>query len=436
MSRGLLLVLISFLSGSVILAQSDSLNVDTLSDTKEIVLPIDLLVADAVIDSVTDIFIDSTTNLFSWEEEWLQWCEQSSCVSSDTSLWNLLGEPDTELDTAIIKSRLAILDRTSGLDLRWNPVAHSRIALYISRRKVGLGTMLGRAPQFFPLFEEILDREGLPLELKYLTVVESGLNPEARSPAGARGLWQFMYYTAKAEGLRIDSYIDERKDPRRCTEAACNHLNRLYKRYGDWYLALAAYNAGSGNVNKAIRRSGKKNYWEVRPFLPKETRNYVPNFLAVVYLMEYHAEYGITPRRIMPGYAENDTVHVEGPLRFDQIAALTDMSVEQVTILNPMFRKKIVPGPGEVWALTIPKTKIPLFLVMEDSMKTINPDLTPVIKYAPEAIYYKVKSGDVLGIIAETHGVSVKHLQEWNALTGTTIRIGQRLIIHGDPSKL
>jgi membrane-bound lytic murein transglycosylase D len=155
-----------------------------------------------------------------------------------------------------------------------------------------------------------------------------------------------------------------------------------------------------------------------------------------VYLMEYHAEYGITPRRIMPGYAENDTVHVEGPLRFDQIAALTDMSVEQVTILNPMFRKKIVPGPGEVWALTIPKTKIPLFLVMEDSMKTINPDLTPVIKYAPEAIYYKVKSGDVLGIIAETHGVSVKHLQEWNALTGTTIRIGQRLIIHGDPSKL
>ena len=410
---------IGFLNGSFSIAQPDTLSADI-----------------HVVDSSIDSEIDTTANLFSWEEEWIRWCEQSSCVSSDTSLWNLLGEPDTELDTAIIKRRLSILDRTSDLDLRWNPVAHSRIALYISRRKRGLGTMLGRATQFFPLFEEILDREGLPLELKYLTVVESGLNPEARSPAGARGLWQFMYYTAKAEGLRIDSYIDERKDPRRCTEAACNHLNRLYKRYGDWYLALAAYNSGSGNVNKAIRRSGKNNYWEVRPFLPQETRNYVPNFLAVVYLMEYHAEYGIIPNNIMPGYSGNDTVHVEGPLRFDQIAALTDMSVEEITILNPMFRKKIVPGPGEVWALTIPTKEIPTFLAMSDSMKTINPDLTPVIRYEPEPVYYRVKSGDVLGTIAHSHGVSVKHLQEWNGLKGTTIRIGQRLIIHGDPSKL
>jgi len=381
---------------------------------------------------------DSTKvdSLFSWEEQYLIWCQQSSCVSSDTSLWNGIGETSLELDTAIMKERLSILDRTSDLDLRWNPVAHTRIAYYVKRRKQGIGTMLGRAPQYFPLFEEMLDREGLPLELKYLTVVESGLNPEARSHAGARGLWQFMYYTAKAEGLRIDSYIDERKDPRRATEAACKHLKRLYNRYDDWYLALAAYNSGSGNVNKAIRRSGKKNYWEVRPFLPKETRNYVPNLLAVIYLMEYHAEYGITPIEPLPGYEGIDTVMVEGPLRFDQIAEFTPITESEIAAYNPIFRKKIVPGPGEVWALSLPIRAIPAFIENEDQMALYKPELTPEISYEPEPVYYRVQSGDVLGTIANKHGVSVKHLMEWNGLTGTTIRIGQKLIIHGDPSKL
>ena len=374
--------------------------------------------------------------LFSWEQEFLLWCEQSSCVSTDTSLWNGLGEVQVELDTAVMKSRMEILDRTSELDLRWNPISHARIAYYVERRKMGLGTMLGRAPQFFPLFEEILDREDMPLMLKYLTVVESGLNPEARSHAGARGLWQFMYYTGKAEGLRIDGYIDERKDPRRSTEAACKHLKRLYNRYDDWFLALAAYNSGSGNVNKAIRRSGKKNYWEVRPFLPKETRNYVPNFLAVVYLMEYHAEYGIIPKNELPGYGGIDTLHVEGPLRFDQIAEFISVSEEEITAYNPIFRKRTIPGPGEVWALNLPGEVIPEFLENEEKMRGYKPELTPEIRYEPEPVYYKVKSGDVLGTIAQKYGVSVKHLQEWNGLKGTTIRVGQRLIIHGDPSKL
>ncbi|MAO46726.1 MAG: lytic transglycosylase [Crocinitomicaceae bacterium] len=422
MNLRVLLASIVFISGSAVSAQADSLKTDTL------------VVDNVVFAGVTPP--DSTELSFSWEEEWIEWCEQSSCVSSDTGLWNVVGEPSLALDTVVMKERLAILDRSSELDLRWNPVAHSKIALYVKRRKQGLGTMIGRAPQYFPLFEEILDREGLPLELKYLTVVESGLNPEARSPAGARGLWQFMYYTAKAEGLRIDSYIDERKDPVRATEAACQHLNRLYKRYGDWYLALAAYNSGSGNVNKAIRRSGKKNYWEVRPFLPKETRNYVPNFLAVVYLMEYHAEYGITPKKVLPGYLGIDTVMVEGPLRFDQMAAMMDLTESEIAAYNPVFRKKIVPGPGEVWPINLPARHVPDFIANVDSMRKYLPELTPEIKYEPEPVYYKVKSGDVLGTIAQRYGVSVKHLKEWNGLKGTTIRVGQRLIIHGDPSKL
>ena len=226
-------------------AQSDSLAVDSVSQ---------------------EVIVD-------WERQWAEWCNTAHCVSSDTSLWALedvgVTRVGTGLDSASVATRMALLDQTSGLDLRWNPIAQRRIETYGTKRTKHLGTMLGRSAMYFPLFEEVLDREGLPMELKYLSVVESGLNPEARSPAGARGLWQFMYYTARAEGLRIDGYVDERKDPRRATEAACRHLSRLHRMYDDWYFALAAYNAGPGNVNKAIRRSGgKTNYWEVRPFCP------------------------------------------------------------------------------------------------------------------------------------------------------------------------
>ena len=291
---------------------------------------------------------DSLLPLFlTWEEQWKEWCETAHCVSSDTSLWMVADggvvRSGANLDSAFIAPRMAALDVSSELDLRWNPIAHRRIITFGSRRSYHLGSMLGRGGMYFPLFEEVLVREGLPLELKYLPVIESGLNPEARSPAGARGLWQFMYYTAKAEGLRIDSYIDERKDPLLATEAACRHLLRLYEMYDDWYFALAAYNAGPGNVNKAIRRSGgKSNYWEVRPFLPKETRDYVPNFIAVVYLMEHHADHGIFPHKTLPGAMSIDTIMVEGPIRFDQMAAHSSLSEEEIAILNPMYRLSIV----------------------------------------------------------------------------------------------
>jgi membrane-bound lytic murein transglycosylase D len=385
----------------------------------------------------TPLLIEINAAPFSWETQWEIWCDSQDCVSSDTSLWNIVGEPHLELDTVVMKSRMAILDMSSELDLSWNPISHTRVALYVDRRKIGLGTMLGRAPAFFPLFEEVLDKKGLPLNLKYLPIVESALNPEARSHAGARGLWQFMYYTAKAEGLRIDSYIDERKDPRKSTEAACNHLNRLYRVYDDWFLALAAYNAGSGNVNKAIRRSGgKTNYWEVRSFLPKETRNYVPNFLAVVYLMEYHAEYGIVPRNVIPGFLTTDTINIQGPLRLDQIAQFLDASEEELKILNPIYSRNIIPGPGENWTVRIPLEMTAEFIAHESEMRGFKPELTPEIKYEPDPIFYRVKSGDVLGTIAQKHGVSVGKLKAWNGLKNSNINVGQRLVIHGDPSKI
>ena len=369
-----------------------------------------------------------------WEQLWAEWCQTVHCVSSDTALFEGV-KVGVGLDSATVAPRMAALDRNSELDLRWNPVAHRRIEAFGSKRNRHLGAMLGRKAMYFPLFEEVLDRHDMPLELKHLTVVESGLNPEARSPAGARGLWQFMYYTAKAEGLRIDGYIDERKDPLKSTEAACRHLRRLHDIYGDWYFALAAYNAGSGNVNKAIRRSGNKtNYWEVRPFLPKETRDYVPNFIAVTYLMEHHEEHGILPYNTLPGAMSVDTLMVEGPIRFDQMAAVTSLTEEDVAAFNPMYRLAIVPGPGEKFPVRWPVDKVSEFLAQEEAMRNHKPELTPTIQYEPEPVVYRVKSGDVLGTIARDHGVRVSQIKAWNDLQSTTIRVGQKLIIHPNPN--
>jgi len=374
------------------------------------------------------------------ESSWLEWCQATACASNDTALWNIRDFVKGEtplLDTATIQMRMHVLDAASPMDLSWNPIAHSRIAFYAAKRPIHLGRMLGRAPLYFPLFEEALDRHDLPLELKYLAVVESGLNPKARSHAGARGLWQFMYATARGQGLRIDSYIDERRDPVRSSEAACVFLKKLYNQYGDWYLALAAYNAGPGNVNKAIRRSGgKKNFWEIRYFLPRETRNYVPAFMAVLYLMEYHAEHNIFPAELFTPYAALDTVEVNTVLRFDQIAAHLNMDVESLSQLNPMFRLDIIPGPPEKWPLVLPQNLIPSFLAYQKDMILHEPERTPKIVFVPEPVIYRVKSGDVLGGIASSYGVSVKQLKEWNGLKGTMIRVGQKLKIHANPRSL
>ena len=411
------------------------------------------------------VAVDTTAfHAFSWEHEWGLWCATAHCVSSDTSLWALADEGPGErlgdgadglggvlggglggehvgqtpgLDSATVAPRMADLNSRSELDLRWNPVAHRRIVTFAQRRTQHLGTMLGRSAMYFPLFEEVLDRQDMPAELKYLAVVESGLNPEARSPAGARGLWQFMYYTAKAEGLRIDAYVDERKDPLLATEAACRHLRRLHGMYGDWYFALAAYNAGPGNVNKAIRRSGgKTNYWEVRPFLPKETRDYVPNFIAVAYLMEHHADHGIFPQDVLPSGLEVDTLWVEGPLRFDQIAHATGTSEAEVAALNPMYRLAVIPGPGEKYPVRWPVEGVASFLASEDAMRAHKPELTSEITYEPEPVVYRVKSSDDLGTIAQRHGVKVSQLKVWNDLKSNTIRVGQKLIIHADPNTI
>lgn len=390
-----------------------------------------------IADSAPVGAIGLDTALFDHELDWLEWLSTHHCVSSDTLLLNIRDFAEDEvpqLDTAELKRRMAVLSAASPLDLDWNPVVHSRVRFYANKRRKHLGTMLGRAPAYFPIFEQALDRHDLPLELKYLPVVESGLNPTARSHAGARGLWQFMYATAKYQGLRIDSYIDERRDPYRSSEAACVFLSKLYKTYGDWYLALAAYNAGPGNVNRAIRRSGgKRNFWEIRFYLPRETRNYVPAFMAVVYLMEYHAEHNIYPIDIRPPHAFVDTVMVHEVLRFDQVAQAVGVKQSDVAHLNPMYRLDVIPATVEHWPLVLPSSKIPAFLALQDSVSNFKPELTPDIVFVPEPVTYRVKSGDVLGKIADRYGVSVRQLREWNDLSGSMIKIGQKLLIHANP---
>lgn len=344
---------------------------------------------------------------------------------------------------SIYEARLRDLDAISPMDLDYNPVVRSFIDLYSKKRREQVSRMLGLAHYYFPLFEQTLDKYDMPLELKYLAVVESALNPTARSRVGAAGLWQFMYSTGKINGLTVNSYVDERHDPIKSTEAACKYLTTLYGIFGDWNLALAAYNSGPGNVNKAIRRSGgQTNYWAIRPFLPRETAGYVPAFIAVNYIMNYHEEHLLFPTEIKPSFFSTDTVAVHQQVSFEQLSKLIALSEEELEFLNPAYRYKIIPKDSKKpYHLVLPADKVGLFIANEDSIYTIaekhfaqSKASAPVLVEMNDRVRHKVQRGEVLGTIAEKYGVSVSSIRRWNGLRGNTIRIGQRLTIY--PRKL
>ena len=369
---------------------------------------------------------------------WLAWCKEAHCASIDSAVW-FAGTSSKQLakslDTAAVVRDLADLDRRTAFDLAPHGAVLDRIAFMMRNRPIFLGRMMGRAPQFFPMFEEALDRHGLPLELKYLPVLESGLNPLARSHAGATGLWQFMYPTARRHELEINSWVDERKDPMASTEAACQFLKRLFEIYdGDWHLALAAYNAGSGNVNKAIRRAGSRDFWRVRRFLPKETAKYVPSIIALAYLFAHPVEAGLIPSEtVVPAFAL-DTIMVYRNVRFDQVAMATGRPLEEVAQLNPQYRKQVIPGAiGGGWPIVLPVESVGAFLEGMPEALLWEPHRTPEVRFEPEVTVYRVRNGDVLGTIARKHGVSVRELKKWNGLSGDMIRAGQKLYIHADP---
>lgn len=301
--------------------------------------------------------------------------------------------------------------------------------------------MLAAANFYMPLFEEALDTYDLPLELKYLPIIESALNPKALSRQRASGLWQFMLRTGKIYGLDNNTLVDERRDPVKSTWAAVRYLKDLYNIYNDWNLVLAAYNCGPGNVNKAIRRAGgETDYWTIYPFLPKETRGYVPGFIAANYVMTYYCEHGICPMDSqLP--AISDTIHVSKDLHLQQVASVCNIDIEQLRSLNPQFKKDIIPGNSKSYALQLPNNTANIFIEREDSIyafeanKYLNKRKTVAVsesispKNAKSAKYHKIRKGDTLGGIARTYGVSVRQIRELNGIKGNNITAGKNLRI-------
>lgn len=343
-----------------------------------------------------------------------------------------------ELSTELLKERLEALNARTPFQIEYNPKLESVIKQYLKYRKRGLTRIIGLSKYYFPMFEEVLDKHNLPLELKYLAVVESALDPRAKSPAGASGLWQFMYQTGRAFDLKSNSYVDDRNDPVLSTEAASEYLSYLHSLYHDWDLALAAYNSGPGNVSKAIRRSGgSRNYWNIRPFLPRETANYVPAFLATMYIFEYAEEHGLYTDGPSTPVIATDTIHVKETISFEQINKVTDIPIQELQYLNPSYKLDVIPyEKNRPYALRLPLEAVGTFVANEESIYAYakaefeqkekpNPDL---IK-ENERVRYRVKSGDYLGKIAQRYKVSVNQIKQWNGLRNNNLRIGQVLVI-------
>lgn len=342
----------------------------------------------------------------------------------------------------------------SLMTLTYNSIVRSFIHVYTQKKRDKLEQILGLQEYYFPFFEQALDAYGLPLELRYLPVIESALNPRAVSRAGATGLWQFMYGTGKMYGLQVNSFVDERRDPHKSTDAACRFLKDLYDMFGDWILVIAAYNCGPNNVKKAIRRSGGKNdYWSIYYFLPRETRGYVPAFIAAMYAMNYHKEHNIKALKVDMNYP-TDTIHIRRNLHFRQVADVLNISMEQLRDLNPQYRLDIIPGQYKTYDLRLPVEYMFAFIDLQDSIfayqdsvlnnhyELLRDPQSFVLRNvhtAPsgniERLYYTVKQGDNLGYISQWYNVRVSDLRHWNNIRGNTIHTGQKLVVYVPANK-
>ena len=346
---------------------------------------------------------------------------------------------ELESKDQLYRDRLARME--SAIPLTYNPAVREAIDLYVNRRSNLMSLMLSRATYYFPIIEEELDRQGLPLELKYLAIVESALNPTAVSRMGATGFWQFMLRTGKIYGLTINSVIDERMDPRKSTRAMCEYFKDMYALYGDWMLAIAAYNCGPGNINKAIRRSGgKRDFWEIFPYLPRETRSYVPFFIAAFYSMEYYREHDIRPSAIHIPIA-TDTVHLARRCTTRELAEITSVSLDTIELLNPMYKKGIIPGNQQSQVIVLPaqaaidfaSNKEKYFAshhMSEAKVEDSAPDMDEKETADSEReVTYRVRRGDSLGSIARRYHVTTAQIKEWNGLRSNMIHPGQKLVI-------
>jgi membrane-bound lytic murein transglycosylase D len=340
------------------------------------------------------------------------------------------------------------------VDLTYNKFVRNYIRVYTGKRRELVEVLIGLSEYYFPVFEEIFDRYGIPLELKYCSIIESALNPRAVSRAGATGVWQFMYGTGKMYGLTINSLVDERRDPVKSADAAARMMKSLYGIYGDWLLVIAAYNCGPGNVNRAIRRSGgKRDFWDLYYFLPRETRGHVPAFIAATYTMNYYREHGISAKPLSLPFPV-DTIMIHDNLHLDQVSHVLGLSKKMLRDINPQYKWDIIPGKEKPYALKIPAAYSMQFIEYQDSIfawrDSVYFDSGRLTKtpqyysstYVPRApgpnmvrLSYTIKSGDNLGYISEWYNVRLSDLKYWNNIHGSTIRTGKKLYVFVPKSK-
>ncbi|MDA8591340.1 transglycosylase SLT domain-containing protein [Flavobacteriaceae bacterium] len=343
-----------------------------------------------------------------------------------------------ELSSDTLRARLQELDSKTPFHISYNPALETLIKKRLKQRKVLYERLMKLSQYYFPLFEEIFDREGIPLEIKYLAVVESALRPAAKSRVGATGLWQFMFSTGKYYDLEVSSYVDERCDPVRSTIAAAKYLKSLYKSFDDWDLALAAYNSGPGNVTKAIRRSGGyKNYWNIRPFLPSETAGYLPAFLATMYLFEYAPQHGFDVSRHKMPLIKTDTVQIKNIISLKQVSEVIDIDLATLEFLNPSYKLGIIPViKNKNYVLRLPIETIGAFVSNEEQIYAYaQTEFDRLEKPLPKfykldtKIRYKVQPGDYLGKIANKFRVKISQIKKWNNLRSDQLKAGSRLTI-------
>lgn len=374
-------------------------------------------------------------------------------ISDDIKNINIDKKVDYELSTDLLKERLKAMDAKSPFNIEYNPGLENIIKSFLKNRKKSFERLMAISEYYFPMFEEAFAKKNVPLEIKYLAIVESALNPKAVSRMGATGLWQFMYQTGKQYNLKIDSYIDERSDPLKASEAAAQYMANMYTIFGDWDLVLASYNSGPGNVSKAIRRSGgQQNYWNIRKNLPQETQGYVPAFLATMYIYEYHKEHGIRPDRATIKHFATDTIMIKKQMSFAQISDLLDVPVTQLQVMNPSYKLNVVPFyEDQNHFLRLPKDKIAVFASNEDKIYAyIQREVdrrerpfqvtkaivaTDTLNYTqqritlPKTKYYTVRRGDNLSEIANKYDVTIADLKKWNKIRGNTVARGKSLKI-------
>lgn len=368
------------------------------------------------------------------------WCYEqlsSQQIETDTNKLNLWGYTSDSIpffSDSLIRVRLSNLNEQTPFDLIYNEAVKTQINIYANNYRNHVSKMLGKANFYFPLFEYYLDKFNLPLEFKYLAIVESALKPHARSRSAATGLWQFMYNTGKIYDLKVTSHIDERCDPLKSTIAACEYFTFLYKMFNDWELVLAAYNGGPGYVSRAMRKSGAKDYWSVRPFLRKETQNYVPKFIAVNYVMNYASEHNIYPTPYKFTMAQTDTVSINQSMTFEVLSETLGVDIDIIQELNPIYKRNFIPVTKKGTAsIRLPYKAVATFVNNSDTIYAYSESLQEKYVAMDAPIIHRVKKDEYLGRIANQYHTTIGRIKNWNNLSSNNLKIGQKLVIYVNP---